>query len=53
VASIVFCIVFATSLTVTVLSNSIQDNAEDLTAAVIAKMATVAVYGLNPQSEPG
>ena len=53
VASIVLCMVFATSLQGAVLSNSIQDNAEDLTAAIIAKIASVAVYGLNPQSEPG
>ena len=53
VAGIVFYVVIATCLKGTVLSNSSQDNADDLTASMIAKIASVAAYGLDPHDDPG
>ena len=53
VATVLVFMVFAISIKGAVLSYAIQDSDEDLTASMVAKIASVAAYGLAPQEESG
>jgi len=52
-ATVLFLVAFAISIKGSVLSYAIQDRDENLTASMVAKIASVAAYGMAPQEEPG
>ena len=53
VATVLFLMAFAISIKGSILSHAIQDREQNLTASMMAKIASVAAYGLAPQEESG